>query len=117
MAFDRLEFSFWFQNNDTEVSTASVYVGAAHSGDVPSTNVALNRVSWTQSGLHVTVGDDMGKIWVSDMAPRQCFSTWVPREPLGFAHTLLRSVRILKLAHFEYLGSSKCSLMFQRFLG
>jgi hypothetical protein len=28
---------------------------------------ALNRVSWTPSGLHVTVGDDMGKIWVYDV--------------------------------------------------
>lgn len=29
---------------------------------------ALNRVSWTPSGLHVTVGDDNGKIWVYDVA-------------------------------------------------
>ena len=47
------------------MATASIYVGATASGDVPASNVALNRVSWTQSGLHVTVGDDMGKIWVS----------------------------------------------------
>ena len=31
-------------------------------------NPALNRVSWTPSGLHVTVGDDTGKIWVYDVA-------------------------------------------------
>ena len=28
---------------------------------------ALNRVSWTQSGLHVTTGDDSGKIHVYDV--------------------------------------------------
>ena len=43
----------WNLNNDTEVSTASVSV------DGPP--AAFNRVSWTQSGLHVTAGDDAGK--------------------------------------------------------
>jgi hypothetical protein len=43
---------------DTEVPTASALVEGAP---------ALNRVSWTPSGLHVTVGDDMGKIWVYDV--------------------------------------------------
>ena len=43
----------WDLNNDTEVSTASVSV------DGPA--AAFNRVSWTQSGLHVTAGDDAGK--------------------------------------------------------
>jgi len=52
------------QNNDTEVSTASIVVGAPTGGEVTGSSVALNRVSWTQSGLHVTVGDDMGKLWV-----------------------------------------------------
>ena len=42
----------WNLNNDTEVSTASVSV------DGPP--AAFNRVSWTQSGLHVTAGDDAG---------------------------------------------------------
>lgn len=27
----------------------------------------MNRVSWTPSGQHVTVGDDMGKIWVYEV--------------------------------------------------
>ena len=43
----------WNLNNDTEVSSASVSV------DGPA--AAFNRVSWTQSGLHVTAGDDAGK--------------------------------------------------------
>ncbi|PSN45580.1 Cytoplasmic dynein 1 intermediate chain [Blattella germanica] len=43
---------------DTEVPTASAIVEGCP---------ALNRVSWTPSGLHVTVGDDMGKIWVYDV--------------------------------------------------
>eukprot|EP00095_Tigriopus_kingsejongensis_P000855 maker-scaffold1106_size62344-snap-gene-0.14 protein:Tk00855 transcript:maker-scaffold1106_size62344-snap-gene-0.14-mRNA-1 annotation:"cytoplasmic dynein 1 intermediate chain isoform x9" len=49
----------WDLNSDTEVATASVVVEGAP---------ALNRVSWTQSGLHVTVGDDTGKIW--EASPR-----------------------------------------------
>ncbi|XP_023703774.1 cytoplasmic dynein 1 intermediate chain isoform X11 [Cryptotermes secundus] len=48
----------WDLNQDTEVPTASALVEGAP---------ALNRVSWTPSGLHVTVGDDMGKIWVYDV--------------------------------------------------
>ena len=37
----------WNLNNDTEVATASVYVGASQPGEVPSSNgAALNRVSW-----------------------------------------------------------------------
>ncbi|XP_069674921.1 cytoplasmic dynein 1 intermediate chain isoform X6 [Periplaneta americana] len=48
----------WDLNQDTEVPTASAMVDGSP---------ALNRVSWTPSGLHVTVGDDMGKIWVYDV--------------------------------------------------
>lgn len=50
--------NLWNLNNDTELPSATVQV------DGPA---ALNRVSWTQSGLHVTAGDDMGKIWVYDV--------------------------------------------------
>lgn len=39
--------------------TASVFVEGAP---------ALNRVSWTPSGLHVTIGDEQGKIYVYDVA-------------------------------------------------
>jgi dynein intermediate chain len=54
----------WNLNSDTEVPTVSVPVG----GEVASgLSPGLNRVSWTQSGLHVTVGDDTGKIWVYDV--------------------------------------------------
>lgn len=49
----------WNLNQDTEVPAASVMVEG---------NPALNRVSWTPSGLHVTVGDNLGKIWVYDVA-------------------------------------------------
>ena len=44
----------WNLNNDTEVSTASV--------SVEGPAAAFNRVSWTQSGLHVTAGDDAGNL-------------------------------------------------------
>ncbi|XP_011305983.1 cytoplasmic dynein 1 intermediate chain isoform X2 [Fopius arisanus] len=56
---DSGHLDLWNLNQDTEVPTASVVVDGAP---------ALNRVSWTPSGLHVTVGDDSGKIWVYDVA-------------------------------------------------
>ncbi|XP_055538264.1 cytoplasmic dynein 1 intermediate chain isoform X16 [Wyeomyia smithii] len=49
----------WNLNQDTEVPTASVVVEG---------QPALNRVSWTPSGLHVTVGDESGHIYVYDVA-------------------------------------------------
>ncbi|KAF2894488.1 hypothetical protein ILUMI_11688 [Ignelater luminosus] len=49
----------WNLNQDTEVPAASITVEG---------NPALNKVSWTPSGLHVTVGDTQGKIWVYDVA-------------------------------------------------
>ncbi|XP_008206520.1 cytoplasmic dynein 1 intermediate chain isoform X23 [Nasonia vitripennis] len=56
---DSGRLDLWNLNQDTEVPTASVIVDGCP---------ALNRVSWTPSGLHVTVGDDSGKIWVYDVA-------------------------------------------------
>ncbi|XP_020280113.1 cytoplasmic dynein 1 intermediate chain-like isoform X10 [Pseudomyrmex gracilis] len=56
---DSGRLDLWNLNQDTEVPTASVIVDGCP---------ALNRVSWTPSGLHVTVGDDTGKIWVYDVA-------------------------------------------------
>ncbi|CAH0553920.1 unnamed protein product [Brassicogethes aeneus] len=49
----------WNLNQDTEVPSAGVVVEGGP---------ALNKVSWTPSGLHVTVGDNQGKIWVYDVA-------------------------------------------------
>lgn len=48
----------WNLNTDTEVPTATAMVEGSP---------ALNRVSWTPSGTHVTVGDDTGKIWLYDI--------------------------------------------------
>ncbi|XP_043519082.1 cytoplasmic dynein 1 intermediate chain-like isoform X33 [Frieseomelitta varia] len=56
---DSGRLDLWNLNQDTEVPTASIVIDG---------NPALNRVSWTPSGLHVTVGDDTGKIWVYDVA-------------------------------------------------
>ncbi|XP_076663398.1 cytoplasmic dynein 1 intermediate chain short wing isoform X19 [Andrena cerasifolii] len=56
---DSGRLDLWNLNQDTEVPTASVMIDGCP---------ALNRVSWTPSGLHVTVGDDTGKIWVYDVA-------------------------------------------------
>ncbi|XP_034118938.1 cytoplasmic dynein 1 intermediate chain isoform X18 [Drosophila sulfurigaster albostrigata] len=49
----------WNLNQDTEVPTASIVVDGAP---------ALNRVSWTPSGLHVCIGDESGKLYVYDVA-------------------------------------------------
>ncbi|XP_071444751.1 cytoplasmic dynein 1 intermediate chain isoform X5 [Hetaerina americana] len=48
----------WSLNQDTEVPTASATVEGGP---------ALNRISWTPLGDHVTVGDDFGKIWVYEV--------------------------------------------------
>ncbi|XP_046391953.1 cytoplasmic dynein 1 intermediate chain isoform X13 [Ischnura elegans] len=48
----------WSLNQDTEVPTASAFVEGGP---------ALNRISWTPLGDHVTVGDDFGKIWVYEV--------------------------------------------------
>lgn len=57
----------WNLNQDTEVPAANVMVEG---------NPALNRVSWTPSGLHVTVGDNLGKIWVYDVAEVRICSSY-----------------------------------------
>ena len=68
----------WNLNNDTEVSTASVMTEGPPA--------ALNRVSWTPSGLHVCAGDDAGKIWVYDVGEGLACAG---QDEWGkFAHTL-----------------------------
>ncbi|XP_070174428.1 cytoplasmic dynein 1 intermediate chain 2-like isoform X4 [Littorina saxatilis] len=49
----------WHLNHETEVPTASVVV---------DTNVALNKLRWHQTGHHIGVGDDMGRIYIYDVA-------------------------------------------------
>lgn len=49
----------WNLNRDTEVPVASMQ---AEGG------VALNRLSWTPNGTHLTAGDDTGKIYVYELA-------------------------------------------------
>lgn len=67
----------WNLNKDTEVASASVQVEGG---------AALNRVTWTQSGLHVAAGDDGGKIWVYDVGEQLAVPQ--PDEWNKFAHTL-----------------------------
>ena len=62
---------------DTEVASASVTVDGG---------AALNRVTWTQSGLHVAAGDDQGKVWVYDVGEQLAVPQ--PDEWNKFAHTL-----------------------------
>ena len=52
---------------------------------------ALNRVTWTQSGLHVAAGDDQGKVWVYDVGEQLAVPQ--PDEWNKFAHTLQVIVR------------------------
>ncbi|KAL7637472.1 UNVERIFIED_CONTAM: hypothetical protein RMT77_012200 [Armadillidium vulgare] len=67
----------WNLNQDTEVPTATTFV---------DDSVALNRVSWTPNGQQITVGDDMGKIWIYDVGEQLC----VPQvdDWSHFIHTL-----------------------------
>jgi dynein intermediate chain len=62
------KLDLWNLNQETEAPTASVVVDGCP---------ALNKVSWTQSGLHVTVGDDLGKIWVYDVGEVSALVRWV----------------------------------------
>ncbi|XP_054285400.1 cytoplasmic dynein 1 intermediate chain-like isoform X4 [Macrosteles quadrilineatus] len=48
----------WNLNTDTEVPTATAIVEGSP---------ALNQVSWTPNGNHVTCGDDAGRIWLYDV--------------------------------------------------
>ncbi|XP_043241865.1 cytoplasmic dynein 1 intermediate chain 1-like [Amphibalanus amphitrite] len=68
----------WNLNAETEVPVAGTVVD----GGV----AALNRVSWTPSGLHITVGDDRGRVWVYDVGERLAH----PRQDewTRLAHTL-----------------------------
>lgn len=48
----------WDLNSDTEIPVVSTQIDG---------NVAINQVSWTPSGTHITVGDEAGKIWLYDV--------------------------------------------------
>ncbi|XP_023239120.1 cytoplasmic dynein 1 intermediate chain 2-like [Centruroides sculpturatus] len=67
----------WNLNNDTELPTISIAVEG---------NPALNRVIWTPSGHQVTIGDDMGKIWIYDVGEQ--LATPKIDEWSRFVHTL-----------------------------
>ncbi|XP_035714682.1 cytoplasmic dynein 1 intermediate chain isoform X4 [Folsomia candida] len=71
------KLNLWNLNNDTELPSATVTV------DGPA---ALNRVSWTQSGLHVVAADDMGKISVYDVGEQ--LANPRPDEWTRFSKTL-----------------------------
>ncbi|XP_055682542.1 cytoplasmic dynein 1 intermediate chain isoform X1 [Lutzomyia longipalpis] len=79
----------WNLNQDTEVPTASIVVEAAP---------ALNRLSWSPTGQHVTVGDVDGRIYVYDVAEHVA----MPRmdEWTKFAGTL-NELRMNQLDEFE----------------
>ena len=79
----------WNLNKDTEVASASVVVEGG---------AALNRVTWTQSGLHVAAGDDQGKIWVYDVGEQLAVPQ--PDEWNKFAHTL--QVKLVRCCYDRY---------------
>uniref|UniRef100_A0ABD2X9S1 Cytoplasmic dynein 1 intermediate chain n=1 Tax=Trichogramma kaykai TaxID=54128 RepID=A0ABD2X9S1_9HYME len=56
---DSGKLDLWNLNQDTEIPAASITIDGSP---------ALNRVSWSSNGMHITVGDDSGKIWVYDVA-------------------------------------------------
>ena len=67
----------WHLNTDTEVATVSVTIEGSP---------ALNRVSWTQSGLHLAAGDDSGKIHIYDVGEQ--LANPAADEWSKFTHTL-----------------------------
>ncbi|XP_069120988.1 cytoplasmic dynein 1 intermediate chain 2-like isoform X20 [Argopecten irradians] len=67
----------WHLNNDTEVPTATVSM---------ENNVALNRCRWHQTGAHIATGDDLGHIYIYDVA--ETIATPKHDEWSRFAHTL-----------------------------
>ena len=67
----------WNLNSETEVPAASAQVEGGP---------ALNRVSWTPSGLHITAGDDRGRVWVYDVGEQ--LTTPRQDEWSRLAHTL-----------------------------
>ncbi|XP_060077167.1 cytoplasmic dynein 1 intermediate chain 2-like isoform X1 [Ylistrum balloti] len=67
----------WHLNNDTEVPTATI---------VMENNVALNRCRWHQTGAHIATGDDLGHIYIYDVA--ETIATPKHDEWSRFAHTL-----------------------------
>ncbi|XP_037093444.1 cytoplasmic dynein 1 intermediate chain-like [Pollicipes pollicipes] len=67
----------WHLNSETEVPVASALVEGGP---------ALNRVSWTPSGLHITAGDERGRIWVYDVGEQLAQPR--PDDWSRLAHTL-----------------------------
>lgn len=96
----------WNLNQDTEVPAASLIVEG---------NPALNRVSWTPSGLHVTVGDNQGRIWVYDVAEvRQSSNLFLfintkEFKQLTFCLVKLKVVPLLLLLIIFYAFSAFCT--------
>ncbi|KAK8724827.1 hypothetical protein OTU49_010933 [Cherax quadricarinatus] len=72
----------WNLNQDTEVPTASTVVEGSP---------ALNRVSWTNSGQQITVGDDMGKIWIYDVGECGKFESVAHHSPAFWSSGKKRS--------------------------
>ena len=84
----------WNLNKDTEVTALMkkyrlflyLLFQVASASVAMEGGAALNRVTWTQSGLHVAAGDDLGKIWVYDVGEQLAVPQ--PDEWNKFAHTL-----------------------------
>ena len=84
----------WNLNKDTEVTALMkkyrvlifAFFQVASASVAMEGGAALNRVTWTQSGLHVAAGDDLGKIWVYDVGEQLAVPQ--PDEWNKFAHTL-----------------------------
>lgn len=87
---DSGRLDLWNLNQDTEVPTASIVINGSP---------ALNRVSWTPSGLHVTVGDDTGKIWVYDVAEVILHFINLVFDYLSFTNNYFK-LSIYRLIHF-----------------
>lgn len=86
----------WNLTQDTEVPTVSLVVENAP---------ALNRVSWTPSGLHLVVGDEAGRLYVYDVAD----SVAQPNYQRDFSQTL-HELRMNQIDEFEEFEKKQPSL-------
>ena len=86
----------WNLTQDTEVPTVSLVIEGSP---------ALNRVTWTPSGLHLVVGDDSGRLYVYDVAD----SLAQPNYQRDFSHTL-NELRMNQIDEFEQYEKKQPSL-------
>ncbi|XP_054711896.1 cytoplasmic dynein 1 intermediate chain 2-like isoform X2 [Uloborus diversus] len=86
----------WNLNCDTELPTVGTLIDGSP---------ALNRVAWTHSGHHVSVGDCNGKIWLYDVGEQ--LANPKPDDGTRFAETLEEFQSNQSYFHGDMLASAQ----------